>query len=326
MASQDLTDLSLVHLIWGSERLLLDRAVDRLKARLAAVADLDFNLDVFDGEDSAADDIVAAANTLPFMSERRLVIVRHVERMSPSGQSIVAEYAEDPSPLTVLVLVASKVDKRTRLYKAVDKSGRVSEYKAPDRKEYPAHVIDLFAGRGVAVSWDAAAALVDTVGTDLAHLSSEVDKIVAYVGQDGVLGAEQVADVVARTAPVSPFALMDAIGARELEVSLRTGRILRDQGESPHRLLGMGVRHVRNLIAASSRAQRGENQATIGSALKLRDWQVRNILRQARHFETAELVGALGAASEAEAEMKTSPVDPGLVLERWIAAVCRATP
>jgi DNA polymerase-3 subunit delta len=326
MTSQDLTDLKLVHLIWGSEGVLLDRAVDRLKARLAAVADLDFNLDVFDGETSAADDIVGAANTLPFMSERRLVIVRHVERMPASGQTIVAEYAEDPSPLTVLVLVATKIDKRTRLYKAVDKTGKVSEFVAPKRTEYPAHVAELFAARGMTVSWDAAAALVDAVGTDLAHLSSEVDKIVAYVGQDGVLGAEQIAEVVARTAPVSPFALMDAIGARELEAALRTGRILRDQGESPHRLLAMGVRHVRNMIAVSARTERGEDRRAVGGALRLLDWQVKSILRQSHHFESAELIGALGAAADAEAEMKTSPVDPGLVLERWMAAVCRATP
>ena len=70
---------------------------------------------------------------MPFMSERRLVIVRHAEKMSAAGQTVLAEYAEDPSPSTVLVLVASKADKRTRLYKAVEKTGQVSEYAAPKR-------------------------------------------------------------------------------------------------------------------------------------------------------------------------------------------------
>ena len=51
MASQDLASLKPVYLIWGGESVLLDRAVDRLRSRLAAVADLDFNLDVFDGGD-----------------------------------------------------------------------------------------------------------------------------------------------------------------------------------------------------------------------------------------------------------------------------------
>jgi DNA polymerase-3 subunit delta len=322
----DMTDLKTVYLIWGSEDVLLDRAVDRLRSRLAQAADLDFNLDVFDAESTTADDVVAAANTMPFMSERRLVVLRRADKFNATALNVLAEYAEDPSPSTVLVLVAAKVDKRTRLYKAVDKKGQVAEYAAPKRGEYPSLVQSMFKARGVEVSRDAAQALIGSVGSDLRRLSTEADKIVAFVGAEGTVDREQVVDIVANTAPVPIWALADALSARDLETCIRVSRTLEANGESPHRLQATGVRHVRGLLAAKALSGRGAPMGTMMSQLRMPDWKVRNTVRDANRFETTELIAALRAAARSEAEMKTSPVAPGLVLERWMATVCRATP
>ena len=121
--SSTLADLKLVYLIYGSEDLRLAQALARLKKRVAEVADLDFNFDTFDGESAKADDIVAACNTLPFLSERRLVVVKNVDKMNADGTNTLATYVADPSPTTILVMVAVKLAKNTRLYKAVDKIG-----------------------------------------------------------------------------------------------------------------------------------------------------------------------------------------------------------
>ena len=93
------------------------------------------------------------------------------------------------------------------------------------------------------------------------------------------------------------------------------------------RLATMGTWHLRNLIKVKALSDRGLDLSAVTRAGGLRgDWQTRNLMRQADRFETPELLAALRGAAEMEAEMKTSPVEPGLVLERWIAAVCRATP
>ncbi len=298
----------------------------RLKSRFAGAGDLDFNLDVFDGETASADNVVGAANTMPFMSERRLVIVRFADKMNAAALNEIAEYAEDPSPTTVLVLVMTKADKRTRLYKAVDKSGQVSEYAAPKRGEYPGLVVEMFEALGVRVSREAASVLVEAVGTDLARLSSEVDKVAAYVGPENDLGRDEVLDVVSRTAPVRIWALEDTLGARDLEASLRVTRELINQGESVFGLHALAVRYVRSLLAIKALAARGESQAAIASRARVQPWKVGALIRQASAFDEGELRAALAAAARSEAEMKTSPVETGLVFERWIATVCRATP
>ena len=282
-------------------------------------------MDVFEGETASADDIVAASNTLPFMSERRLVVVHSADRIGSDGMATLAAYVEDPSPATVLVLSAAKTDRRTRLFKAAERSGTVAEYAAPRRSDYARLVAGVFTERGGSVSLAGAQIVVDVVGYDLRRLSSEIDKVVAF-SAGATLSDDEIVAVVAKTAPVSVFTAMDSIGSRDLPSALRAVRELIGQGESPLRLAMMATRHVRNLLRVKALTERGAHPGETQRLMRMRDWQVRNLATQARRFETRELVSALRSAAHTEAEMKTSPVDPGLVLERWIAAACGVTP
>jgi len=319
----DLSDLKPVYLIHGPEELLLERALERLRRRLAEVADLDFNLDTFEGEKAAGADVIAAANTLPFMSERRLVIVRDADKMSTDDLKIIAEYAADPNPETVLVLVAEKMAKNLRIYKAIDALGGVAEYKAPSKREYPRTVVEMFASHGKRVGLDAAEVLVRAVGYDLRKLDTEIEKVIAFSGAETTLSRREIEEVVSTTAPASIFDFLDAIGARDCRSALRTLADLLGDGESIYGIQAMTLRHVRNLISVRSLIDRGEatRPEAVAPAIKAAPWQARNLMRQADRFTQDELIGALRSLAATDAEMKTSR-DPRLAFERWCIAVC----
>ncbi len=268
------------------------------------------------------EDVLAAANTLPFMSERRLVVVRGADKMAPASIAALAEYASDPAEQTVLVLVARRIAKNSRLYKAVEKSGQTFEWAKPKRGEYPAEVVRMFAGHGRQVSIDAAEALVRAVGRDLRRLESEVQKIVAYAGDRASLSREDIETVMAFVAPASVFDLTDAIGARDLRMSLRLVSLLVGQGESVHGLHAMAARHVRSLLATRALLDRGRATGDLMRELGMPDWQARKVAQQARRFDEGELVNALRGLAAAEHAMKTGRGDSRLVLERWVVSVC----
>jgi DNA polymerase III subunit delta len=322
MAVSDLSELKPVYLIYGSEELLLDRAVRRLKERVAAVADLDFNLEAFDAAESSGPDIVNAANTMPFMSEKRLVIVRDVARLPADDAAALAEYAKDPAPYTCLVLVASKVNKGSKLYRAVDALGGAFEYAAPKRGEYPAEVTRMFAERGKTARRDAAETLVASIGRDLRRLDTEVEKVTAFVGERAEVTRADVVAVASCGATTSVFDYLDAVGSRDVSTALRQLRALIRSGESAMGIHAMSVRHTRSLLTARALMDRGVRTDQMAQSLSMPPWQVRNAVGQAGNFTQAELIEALRASARAEAEMKTSPVDAGLVLERWVVGVC----
>ena len=319
----DINDLKNVYLIYGPQPLRLEQALARLKSRFSEV-DLDFNMQTFRGESTRGEDVVAACNTMPFMSERRLVVVRDADKMQKGDLEALTAYARDPSKTTTLVLVATKVDKRTALYAAVDKLGGIGDYAAPKKSEFPSVVVEMFASKGRTVGRDAAEALVSAVGYDLARLSSEIDKVIAFAGDARTLSRDDIEDVLSSTASTSIYELLDAMGSRDARASLRHVAELLSQGATETYIHTMAVRRIRELITASAFAARGvRDPRQLGSALRRQDWQVRDFYRQAAKFGPGELAGALRHAAQADAHMKTSR-DSRLVLERWLLSVCGA--
>lgn len=318
MAVGELHDLKPVYLIYGSEELLLERAARRLRDRLAAVADLDFNMETFDGGSASADEIVNAANTMPFMSERRLVIVRDVEKMDSAALETLAAYSRDPAPYTCLVLIAAKIAKNSKLYRAVSATGVAFEYAAPKRAEYAAEVVKLLKERGKKISSADAQTVVDLVGRDLRRLDAEADKMAAYAGSEERITAADVAQVVAAGAATSVFELTDAVGDRDAHRALvLLGRLL-EGGESALGVHAMLVRHVRALVGARALASRGMSPDAMAPEIGMAPWLARAATRQASRYDPVDLARALAALADAEEQMKTSSADAGLVLERWI--------
>jgi DNA polymerase-3 subunit delta len=324
MAAGDLTDLKPVYLIYGLEELLLERAVRRLRDRLAAVADLDFNLETFDGSSTTADEVVNAANTMPFMSDRRLVIVRDVDKLDAAALETLAAYARDPAPYTCLVLVAAKIARNSKLYRAVAKTGVTYEYVAPKRFEYAGEVVRMLSERGKRASGGVAQAVVDLVGRDLRRLDTEAEKLASYVGDTVVVTAEDVAEVVAAGGAASVFELTDAVGERDTLKALRILHRLVQAGESPLGIHAMLVRHVRALVGARALSARGMSPDAMALEIGMAPWLARNASRQAARYEPMELAHALVGLADAEEQMKTSSADAGLVLERWIIATAGA--
>lgn len=324
MAVADISDLLAVYLIFGSEDLLLDQAVERLKRRLSDVADLEYNMQVFDGDIASADEIIAAANTMPFMSDKRLVIVRRADKMAASDLGVLADYAGDPNPTTALVLVAEKMAKNLRIYKAVAAKGGAHEYKPPSKREFPATVVSMFAARGRKIGLDAAEVLVRAVGYDLRRLAIEIEKVVAFAGDSPMLSRSDIEQVMSTTASTSVFDLLDAVGSRNCREAVRLLGNLLGEGESVFGVHAMLLRHIRQLLQIRALLDRPEgvhSQEAIAAAVGMSPWQARNLMRQASRFEAGELVDALRAAAMGEAQMKTSR-DSRLVLELWLISVC----
>jgi DNA polymerase-3 subunit delta len=321
--SGDLSDLRPVYLIHGKEDLLLEQAVDRLKSRFAASGDLDYNLKTFDGDTSDGYEIVAAANTLPFMSERLLVVVNRADRLTTDDLNIIADYAHDPNPSTSLVLVAEKIAKNMRVYKAVDALGGVAEYKAPTKREYPRVVVDMFEHHGKRVGIDGAEVLVRAVGHDLRRLDVEIGKVVAYTGEETTLSREDVEAVMSTTAPTSVFDFLDALGGRDCRRALRLLADLLGEGQSIFWIEAMAARHVRSLV--SVRALEARDSAGAGDSIAKQigaaPWQVKNYARQANRFSEEELTSALRRLAQTDRDMKTSR-EPRLAFERWIIGLC----
>lgn len=293
-----------VYLVVGEDALKRSAVMKRLKARISSLGDLSFNSDEIDGETALGTDIVAACNTVPFASPIRLVEVRAAGKLKKADAEAVVSYLASPSGTTVLALVADKLAKNTRLYKAVAAHGKtaVIDCSPLKRHELPKTVRSLAVGQGVTFTAAAAEKLVELVGEDTVKLDSEVKKVaLAHCGPDAV-GEAEVERLVSRTAEVKPWEFVDAFAARDVRTCLLL--LSRMESTSPHALLAMCTTRLRELICARALVERG-NPRGVAAALKMPDWRVKNHVSWARGFTARELRAALGSARDAERSMKS---------------------
>lgn len=300
----------------------MQQAVDRLKSRVGELADLDFNMQVFDGEGATGDDIAIACNTLPFASDLRLVIVRNVDKLSKESADLLVGYAQDPAPTCVLALTGAKLAKNTRLYKAVARLGGVVERKMPRGAEFVRSVSSMASDKGKRLSLDAAEVFVSATGEDLRRVAAELDKLIAFVGDREEITRQDVESVVATTSTAKVWELADALGGRDCRRSLVLTNDLLGDGESVFALHAVALRAIRDLLSVRALLDRGVRSAhEIAEVMGRPEWQVRRLPRQASAFTSQELVALLIDAAESERKMKTSP-DSRLVFERWLVKVC----
>ena len=306
-----------VYLANGDDSLKREHVAHRLEERISALGDLSFNMEAFDGETAQGGDIVAACNTLPFMSPVRLVTVKNADKLHKEDAEALVTYLADPAPDTVLALYATSLARNTRLYKAVAKIGAkaVIDCKQVARKDFPALVQKMAKSYGLTLRADAANELVALVGEDTVRIDAELKKLsLSHGDASRALTVEDLTQFVGRTNEPKPWDLVDAFSERD---AAKCARILpKMESTSPYALLAACINRVRELIIVRTLIARGQTGA-MDQYLKAPQWKHRKYLGYARNYTSEELRDVLSAARDTERAMKSGG-DPDASFRIWL--------
>jgi DNA polymerase-3 subunit delta len=316
-----------VHLLHGDEAFLTRRAFAALRERVLAGAPEDFNLDRFDARDRpAVERIVEAARTLPMMAERRLVWVQNAELLFTKAGDVVeplVRYVSNPDPSTCLVLMAMEaVDKRGKLYKALQQHGTITESTAPRERDLPAWVAAQAKARGRALTADAAALLVESVGRDLATLDAAVDRLTLFVEGNAPIDVGAVEQVVPHSRARTVWELVDAVADRKAADALARAHELMGQGEEALKLLAMLARQFRQLLIGRGARANGASPEECAVAAGIPPFRARTFARQLDNYSGRELLAALERLADADRALKSSKLDEALILEGALLDLC----
>ena len=314
-----MADLLPAYLIVGADELKRDVAVRRLRSRVPADM-ADFNLDELDGASlEEPGQLISSAQTMPFCADFRLVIVNGAGELAKPVSEAVVSYLADPNPQCVLCLVAEKLAKNTRLYKAVAKVGphSVIDCAPLKRWELPPYVVKLAQKRGLSMDNAAAQELVERVGESTVALDNQIATLAQLVGDAGRITLADVEANVAQIAEVSPWAFADAVCERNAPRAMEMLNLMK--APSLVFLHSVLVGRLRELICAKSLDARG---AASGLARELgrQSWQVKNHVRWSRALGEEELVELLGQAAVCERALKGSQ-DSEAAFVRFVLAM-----
>jgi DNA polymerase-3 subunit delta len=324
-----------VYLVTGAEQWLRDQVVAELRAAALGGGVAAFNEDKFTAGEADVDKVISAARTVPMMASRRFVLVRSAERWDASGAGDdddgkrespidrLMRYVTEPVDSTCLVIVATKVDGRRKLATVAKKEGFVVQCEPLDSRKLTAWIVAQCRSRGHAIDHDVAELLGEIAGPDMACLGDAVERLSLFVGAGAAITEAAVAECVARVRTADTWALVDAVGARDLGAASRLLSEVYDARDRGLPLLGAVAWSIRQLarFQAGMEAGMGQDEAAKAAGV-YPPFRARELAQKLKAFRPRELERWLLVLAETDVALKSSRRPADAILYDMLTRMC----
>lgn len=206
-----------IYFLMGEEPYYIDKIAEYIEKNVLSEEEKGFNQMVLYGRDVSVEDIVSNAKRFPMMAERQVVIVKEAQDLSRTIENLVA-YAENPQPTTVLVICYKykTLDKRKKLSKIIGKKGVLFESKKLYENQVGDWIRRVLSGKKYNIEPKATLMLVEFLGTDLAKINNELEKLIVILGEERLITPKHIEDNIGISKDFNNFELRKAVGEKQI--------------------------------------------------------------------------------------------------------------
>ncbi|SFJ41418.1 DNA polymerase III, delta subunit [Myroides guanonis] len=196
----------------GEEAYYIDKLSEFIDDTILTEDEKSFNQMVLYGRDVTMQEILSNAKRFPLMAEKQVIIVKEAQELSRSIDQLES-YLENPQPSTVLVFCYKykTLDKRKKVYKLLQKNSVLFESKKLREYQIEPWLKRVIAGKGYQIEPKASAMLVEFLGTDLAKISNEIDKLSIILPKNSLITADVIEKNIGISKDFNNFELIKAI-------------------------------------------------------------------------------------------------------------------
>jgi DNA polymerase III subunit delta len=316
-----------IFVVSGPEEFLKQEAVHEITARVLGNADRSLALNEYDGSSSslALADVLDDVRTLPFLAERRLVIVRDADTFITRYRADLEDYAEKPSPTGVLLLECKTLPSSTRLYKRVQACGQVIKCEAIKPRMIPGWLTERAKSiHGVQIDQRTAGLLQDLVGSELGLLDGELQKLALYVAQRQRVTTADVEALVGHHREEKVWDILSAIGAgNEARAMTLWEEVWQTDRAAPARSIAGIAFTVRRLLSAKRAQEAGAPMQEVAKIL-MRWGDDAGMRAELAAFTIPQIEKMLCKLQEADLAAKTGGPSVQSSIEAFIVEGCQA--
>lgn len=307
-----------VYLLFGEESYLIRSYTEKLIKAIIPEGMETMNFDVFEGKNFSVQDVIDTAETLPFLNENRLLVLKDTGLFDvgrKDDSEALANYIAEIPESTIILFAESNVDKRNRLYKRVAETGYAAELNTPTEPELIDWTVKLFKNARKEISKGSAVYLLRTVAHSMESVQIESEKLISYKGDETEITTADIDEVCTKAMETRIFDLTDAIGNKKADVALDLYSNMILMKQSPIMVLTMIARQFRMILQCGFLNSNGNSAKDIATKLGLRSFVVNECLRQSRNFTADGLVKALNDCLETDVNIKTGKIVDRVAVE-----------
>lgn len=330
----------MIYILWGQDDFSLNQSFAEIKSSISDEL-LESNTTILDGEHLTLDKLSTVCNAAPFLSERRLVVVRGLlGRFEPAtksgrgrkavlkvapleGYKLWVDYMTAIPDSSILVLIDSALTGNNPLLKELSKIAEVKFFPLLKGAQLLEWIKRRVARENGSISFPAVALLAKLVGSNLWVMASEIDKLVQYASGRRIEEAD-VNKLVSYAQQPNVFAMVDAILGSKVGIAERLLQELLQAGAAPAYLLVMLSRQVQRVLRTKALKGQMVTRTQIQNKLGLtQDFVLNKTLEQADRYTLERLKRVYRKLLEADLSIKTGRYSGELALNILVAELCQ---
>ena len=305
-----------VYLLYGEEAYLKKQYKDKLRNAMVAPDDT-MNYAYYEGKGVNVKEIIDLAETLPFFAERRLIIMENTGFFKNATPEL-ADYIKEMPESTSMIFIESEVDKRGKLYKAVQSKGRVVELGRQDEATLLRWIVGSVKREGKQISEGTVRYFLTKVGTDMENIQKELEKLFCYTLEKDKITVEDVETICTTQITNQIFDMVNAVADKQQRKALDYYYDLLALKEPPMRILFLLARQFKLLLEVKTLDKQGYARKDIASKTGLHPFVVGKYQEQAKSFSQKELRAIMEEGAEIEESVKTGSLTDTLGVELFI--------
>lgn len=297
-----------LYLFFGEERYMSIYYKNRIINSIIGKDDF-MNKKFFD-ETSDTDDILSFCMSYPFMAEKKVAIINNSGLFNrQSGFSDKLGIIPDTS---ILIFIEEYVDKRNRLYKYVQKSGRAIEFKKMDINYLRSFVKKLASEKKLSIDPEAVDIIIKNSSFSMYEINNELDKMMSYCVENGRITVQDCEILGSPDIEGRIFEMIDALAMGDKDKAIPLYQDLLFLRESPVKIIALIMRQFNIMLQIKMcDIEKKSAEKTLG----IQSWIIGKYRKCARKYDIEHIKRLLETLASADYKIKSGRMDDRALLD-----------
>lgn len=310
-------DTKPIYVIASKDEFLAAEEVSRIVGELLEPEQMQMCLWKAEADKVSAVEVFDDLRTLPFLAERRVVVLSGADDFVSDNRDVLEKYFENPAASGVLILSVSKWPSNTRLAKALPKAGQLIEVGELKSRELVSYITDYASQQhNKNLSVNVAQMLIEFAGSEPGILKCEIDKLAAYTASARAITEKDISELVGRNRVFGAFEVIDSMTAGDTGRALEKLRMMFGADkDAEYTVIGAFAWHFRRMFTACAMLKKDRPDEV---ARKLRIWNQKQFFDVIKKMTLERIGDCLRQLAEIDYQVKTGRATAQTAIESMI--------
>jgi len=319
---------NLMYVFYGNDSFIMKSKTNQLIKKYAID---EFNIAYYDVEEQEIEEAINDASTMPFMADKKAVIIKNCYLLTsskpkkelPQNIDAVLRYINQPSSDTVLIIQVPypTLDERKALTKALKRVATMEQCEPMDETDASGWIRRQLGKKNIKINGDALDEFLKRIEGKTEVLVSEMTKLLLYAEDKDTIDLKTIHTIITKNVEDNVYEITNQLLVRNQEKALEIYKDLVMHSEDPLRILGILVNKYREIFHVKQLLAEGKKQADIQSYFNASRGRAYYMLKNANAVDLETVKSHLKKLETIDYQIKTGQIDKNLGIELFILGV-----